>query len=319
MGTILVTGALGQIGSDLVPFLAEEYGAENIVASDVKDSTTLFPGIAYRKVDVTSREAISRVISNEKVSGIFHLAGILSASGEKNPELAYRVNLDGTFNVLSEAKKAGVQKVFIPSTIGVFGSSTPKKNTPVETVIRPSTMYGITKIASELLGEYFSKHLGLDVRGVRLPGIISYKTEPVAGTTDYSVEMFTHAIDGKPYACYLKRDTQLPMMYIDDALGAMLKLYESDPANLTRRTDYQLSAYSLTPGILADSIMKHIPDFEVTYSPDFRQKIAEMWPESVDCSLSAADWGFNPSYGIEETVEKMILNLRMVRDGKIAK
>ena len=310
MGTILVTGAFGQIGTELVPFLEKKFGKEHVIASDIRNVEGVFPGSRFRMLDVSSRKDVSAVIREEDVTSIFHLAGILSATGEKNPDLAFSVNLNGTYNILAEARDLGVEKVLIPSTIGVFGTSTPKKGTPVETVIRPSTMYGITKISCELLGEYFHSKFGLDVRGLRFPGIISYRTAPTAGTTDYSVEMFLHAIRGNPYSCYLKKDTGLPMMYMPDAINAMVQLCEADSARLTRRTDYHVSAYSLTPGMLEEAIRKHVPDFQVTYAPDFREAIAEQWPESLDCSISSRDWGFSPKYGIEETVIDMLENLR---------
>ncbi len=314
MGTILVTGALGQIGTELVPFLCGRYGRERIIATDLRDDVDFGTDCRFRKLDVSSYSDVSSIIEEEDVSEIFHLAGILSATGEKKPELAFSVNMVGTHNILESSVEHGVNRILIPSTIGVFGRGTPKQNTPVETIIRPTTMYGITKYAGELLGEYFHRKFSLDVRGLRFPGIISYKTAPTAGTTDYSVEMFLKAIRGERYTCYLRPDTLLPMMYMPDAIGSMVDLFEADGEKLTRRTDYHVSAYSLTPAILAEKIREHIPDLDVDYRPDFRQEIADMWPESLDCSISESDWGFRASYGLDETVSDMIGNLRREPD-----
>lgn len=312
MTKILVTGALGQIGTELAGELAARYGKSSVLISDVRRPESGHDGIEFVGLDVTSPEAISQVLREHEITDIFHMAAILSASGEKNPSLAYRVNSDGTFNILEEARKAGINRVIIPSTIGVFGAETPRDSTPDITILRPTTMYGITKVNAELLALYYRDKLGLDVRGLRFPGIISYLTPPSAGTTDYAVDIFYHAVQGKDYVCYLKKDTALPMMYMPDALHSLMQLYEARKEKLRHCLEYNVSAYSFTPEEIYGEIRNIYPEFRITYEPDFRQKIAETWPASLDSHFAKEDWGFAPRYDLKKTVDDMILNLRKI-------
>lgn len=310
MTRILVTGALGQIGSELVEMLAKKYGKSSVVVSDVREPGPDASDLEFARLDVTDQGGISKILRDYGITDVFHMAAILSAAGEKNPERTYRVNSDGTFNILNQSLEHGINRVIIPSTIGVFGLETPRTNTPDITVLRPTTMYGITKVNAELLSLYYRDKLGLDVRGLRFPGIISYLTPPSAGTTDYAVDMFYHAIRHQEYECYLKEDTSLPMMYMPDALSSLLKLFESKGEKLRHCLEYNVSAYSFTPSQLHREINEAIPDFKVRYNPDFRQKIAESWPDSLDTSYAEEDWGFSPSYDLRETVRDMITNLK---------
>ncbi len=315
MSKILVTGACGQIGSELVPYLEDKYGKDSIIASDVRSGCEEDKNIEFLDLDVTNLQGILSALKEHDVGTIYHLAAILSATGEKNPHKAFEVNLVGTNNILRAGIESAVSKIIVPSTIGVFGPETPKDDVPNVTITRPKTMYGITKVATEMLGEYYFEKFDLDVRGLRFPGIMSYVHEPTAGTTDYSVQMFYHAVRGEKYSCFLKPDAFLPMMYIPDAINSIVRLAEADLSNLTRHTDYNVSSYSFSPDELATEIRKEIPGFEVTYEPDFRQKIAETWPRSLDSSLAQNDWGFKPEYDLQKTVKDMILNLK----GKFAK
>lgn len=314
MGTILVTGSMGQIGSELVPLLAKRYGKSRVIASDVRDpGEDFFPGIESCRLDVTDSGSLRKLMQERSVTEVFHMAGILSALGEKNPSLAFMVNSVGTFNVLEATVQSGASRVIIPSTIGVFGPDTPKENVPVVTLTRPKTMYGITKVSAELLSRYYREKFGLDVRGVRYPGIISYKTPPSAGTTDYAVDMFYHAAAGKDYVCYLREDTRLPMMYMPDALESLIKLYDARAENLRYTIEYNISAFSFDPRGLHQAIMKILPDFRVSYQPDYRQEIAQTWPRSVDSSDAVRDWGFKPSYDLDGMAVDMIRNLKAMR------
>ncbi len=315
MSKILVTGACGQIGSELVPFLESKYGRGSVIASDVASGCATADGVEFLELDVTDREAIRKVLTEHDVDTVYHLAAILSATGEKSPHKAFDVNLVGTNNILREGIENSISKIVIPSTIGVFGPETPKDRVPNVTFTRPKTMYGITKVATEMLGDYYFEKFGLDVRGLRYPGIMSYIHEPTAGTTDYSVQMFFHAVRGEKYSCFLKRDAYLPMMYIPDAISSIVKLAEADVSSLTRHTDYNVMSYSFSPEELAEKIKEQIPGFSVVYEPDYRQKIAETWPRSLDTSLAERDWGFKPEYDLNRTVGDMISNLKRKLSG----
>lgn len=304
MKKILVTGALGQVGSELVSELVEQHGNSAVIATDVrKDEETEF-------LDVTDYSSITEIIRENSIDTIFHLAAILSALGEKIPDKTFDVNLNGTYNILKASRDLDVRKVIIPSTIGVFGPGTPKKNVPSVTIERPSTMYGITKVGSELLASYFRNTFELDVRGVRYPGLLSYKTLPSAGTTDYAVAMIIEAVAGRPYQCFLSRDTMLPMMYMKDAIDSIIKLSNARRDRLTYALDYNIQAFSFSPEMLEEEIKKHIPDFTVKYVPDYRQKIAETWPESLDVSDAVKDWNFSPEFTFERMVEHMITKIQ---------
>ncbi|MEM0133693.1 MAG: NAD-dependent epimerase/dehydratase family protein [Thermoplasmatales archaeon] len=305
---ILVTGASGQIGSELVPFLSEVFGKDRLVPSDVRSNVTDPRFIA---LDVTDKSSLDLALEKYKIDTILHLAAILSANGEKNPELAFNVNIFGMYNVLESAVKNKVKLVLTPSSIGVFGPDTPKENVPIETISRPVTMYGITKLVAEHLGNYYHSRFGLNTRGLRFPGLISYKTSPGGGTTDYSIEMIIAAVKGRNYKCFLREDSKLPMMYMPDALDSILKLAEADDSRLKHRTDFNVTSFSITPKELEMELKGYYPSFAVTYEPDFRQKIADSWPGSLDASAAKQEWDFHPNYDLRSTTEDMIYNLKL--------
>ncbi|MDP2934166.1 MAG: L-threonine 3-dehydrogenase [bacterium] len=300
---IMVTGAAGQIGSELILILREKYGDENVLATDVirKDGAGLF-----ESVDVTKKGSIEEVIKKHNIDTIYHLAAILSAKGEENPALAWDVNINGTYNILEIAREYKINRIFIPSSIAAFGPETPRDNTPQETILRPKTMYGLTKVAGELLGDYYVKKFDIDVRGCRFPGIISHKTLPGGGTTDYAVEIFFAAIKNKKYTCFVREDTVLPMMYMPDCLKAAVDLMEADFSQLKHHADFNLSAMSFSAKELAEEIKKHIPEFVCEYKPDFRQKIADSWPKSIDDSFARKEWGWKPQYDLAGMTKDML-------------
>ncbi len=308
---VIVTGACGQIGSELVPALRERYGSSHVLATDIKEPPPeLKEAGPFEWLDVTQPEQISRAIKKHKADTIYHLAAILSAKGEQNPEMAWQVNMMGTYNLLEAARLEGIRQVFIPSSIAVFGPETPRVKTPQETILLPKTIYGITKVAGELLGEYYVRRYKLDVRGCRYPGIISYKTPPGGGTTDYAVAIFHEAVHQKKYICFLKEDTVLPMMYMADCLKAAIKLMEADPARLRHHTNFNVAAMSFSPAELAAQIKKFIPDFIIEYQPDERQAIAETWPQTIDDTAAREEWGWNPDYDLPRMVEDMLRHLQ---------
>jgi nucleoside-diphosphate-sugar epimerase len=309
---ILVTGACGQIGSELTLALRERYGAANVVAAGHRTppSPRLRDSGPFEFIDVTQRETIAAVVNKHGIDTIYHLAAILSATGEQNPQLAWDVNINGLYNVLEVARQQGVTRLFCPSSIAVFGPETPRDNTPQETVLRPKTMYGVTKVTGELLCDYYARRFGLDVRGVRFPGIISSETMPGGGTTDYAVEIFYAAIEHRRYTCFLRPDTVLPMMYMPDCIKATLDLMAADPSRLRHRTDFNLTAFSFSPAELAAEIQKHIPDFICDYKPDYRQAIADSWPRTIDDSAAREEWGWQPEYDLPTMVRDMLEKLR---------
>jgi nucleoside-diphosphate-sugar epimerase len=311
---ILVTGALGQIGSELVAALKKAYGEKNIVTSDVRDSASgeklgeeFLP---YETLNVLDKPRLAEIVKKHDIKVIYHLAAILSAAGEKNPNLCWDVNMTGLHNVLEVARELSVKQIICPSSIAVFGPETPRDNTPQETVILPKTMYGLTKAAGELLCEYYVAKFGIDVRGIRYPGLISYKTLPGGGTTDYAVEIFYEAIKNKSYNCFLSADTTLPMMYMPDAIRGTIQLAETDFSKLKNHSNFNFSGVSFSCAEIAAEITKHIPDFKIDYVPDFRQKIADSWPRSIDDSASRDQWGWKVEYDLKKMVEDMLINLR---------
>ncbi len=307
MNKILVTGALGQIGSELTPELRDEYGKESVIGSDIEKSDEI--GKPFEIIDVKDREKISEVVEEHNIDTIFHLASILSAAGENDPQLAYSVNVDGLYNVFEVGRKKNIDEIIVPSSIAAFGSETSDK--PEEEAIqRPTTMYGISKVLTELMGNYYYNKYDLDIRGVRFPGILSYKTKPGGGTTDYAVEVFYKAIKKGEYTYFVRPDTKLPMMYMPDAVKALMNLAKADKSNLQYRCDYNVGALSFTPEELTNEIQKHMPDFEAKYEPDDRQEIADSWPEMLDDSAAREDWSWEPEYGLEELVEDMLKNLK---------
>lgn len=310
MPHILVTGATGQIGSELVPALRAKYGNDSVVITVNKTQPTgELQGVQSVQMDVTDRSALEKIIQDYKISEIYHLVGVLSATGEKDPNLAWKVNMESLKHVLDLAVKYKL-RVFWPSSIAAFGPTTPQDQTPQHTILEPTTMYGVTKVAGELLCQYYFKKFGLDVRSLRYPGIISYKTPPGGGTTDYAVGIFYEALKEKKYTCFVREDTVLPMMYMSDAVKATLDLMDADSVNLTVRTSYNLTAMSFSVGELAKEIQKYIPEFTCTYEPDFRQNIADSWPRSIDDSQSTNDWGWKPAFGLSEMTQVMIENLK---------
>jgi nucleoside-diphosphate-sugar epimerase len=263
------------------------------------------------KVDVTDKESIEKVVDEYEIDTLYHMAAILSAGGEKNPWLAWDVNMNGTYNVLEVARERSMGRVFIPSSIAAFGPETPRENTPQETILKPRTMYGLTKVAGELLCNYYFEKFGLDVRGVRYPGIISYKTPPGGGTTDYAVEIFYEALKHKKYTCFLSEDSTLPMMYMPDCIKATVDLMDADLSKLKHHTDFNLAAISFSPKELVEEIKKHIPELAVSYEPDSRQAIADSWPKTIDDSAAREEWGWKPSYDLAAMTEDMLKNLRI--------
>lgn len=308
---ILVTGSVGQIGSELTMALRERYGSENVFAMGRKSKPAdeLLNSGPFVWGDVTDMEGMEKIIDENEIDTIYHMAAILSAVGERDPQLAYNVNMNGLYVVLELALKKGL-RLFCPSSIAAFGPETPRDLTPQETVLRPRTMYGVTKVAGELLCDYYFHRFGLDVRGVRYPGIISYKTLPGGGTTDYAVAIYYDAIRKGSYECFVREDTVLPMMYMPDCIKATIDLMEAPLDNLQHHSDFNLGAMSFSAGELADSIREHIPDFECAFVPDFRQKIADSWPRSVDDSAARAEWGWEPEYDLAAMTSDMLDKLR---------
>ncbi|MDO9537700.1 MAG: NAD-dependent epimerase/dehydratase family protein [Thermoplasmata archaeon] len=311
MKHILVTGAVGQIGSELTMELRKLHGNENVVAMGrkTKPSDLLGNSGPFEFGDVVDKSSLERIVKDHDIDTIYHMAAILSGDGEKNPQLAYNVNMNGLYNVLELAREKEMTRVMVPSSIAAFGPTTPKENTPQETILKPTTMYGLTKVAGELLADYYFKRFQVDVRGLRYPGIISSETLPGGGTTDYAVEIFYEAIKNKKYNCFVREDTVLPMMYMPDCINATIDLMNADVNKLVHHSDFNLGALSFSAGQLAAEIRKHIPEFTVTYEPDFRQAIADSWPRTIDDSAARAEWGWKPTYGLEKMTVDMIEKL----------
>jgi nucleoside-diphosphate-sugar epimerase len=311
MGKILVTGAAGQIGSELVVALREKHGEENVIATDIllKAVEKVLPSGPNEQVDVTEIRKLQEAIGTWGVTTIYHLAAILSAAGEKNPQVAWDVNMRGLQNILELSRELGVKRVYWPSSIAVFGPGIPRIKTPQDVPLVPTTMYGITKAAGELLCNYYFQRYGVDVRSIRYPGIISNKVPPHGGTTDYAVDMFYQAILKKRYTCFVRKDTTLPMMYMPDAIRATLMLMDASPKSVTYHMGHNLSGLSFSAGELAEEIRKYIPEFRCEFVPDYRQKIADSWPASVDDSLARKDWGWKPSYDLATMTSDMIEEL----------
>lgn len=311
MKKILVTGATGQIGSELVPALRDKYGNENVVAAGHKrmpQDTVLQEG-PCTMLDITEIEPLANIVHEFRIDTIFHLAAILSAVAEQNPQYAWKVNMEGLNNVL-EVSRENSCAVFFPSSIGAFGPNTPPNNTPQDTIQRPNTIYGLCKVAGELLCDYYFTRFNIDTRGVRYPGLISHKTLPGGGTTDYAVEIFYHAIQEKHYECFLNKETYLDMMYMPDAVRAAIELMEADPKRLTHRNAFNLTAMNFSPKELAKEIQKSIPDFSISYKVDpVRQSIADSWPRHMDDSATRMEWDWKPHYTLETMTKEMIDHL----------
>ncbi|MFP4047466.1 MAG: NAD-dependent epimerase/dehydratase family protein [Bacteroidales bacterium] len=311
MKKILVIGAAGQIGTDLTLELRSRFGAENVVATDIKmASEEVMEGGPFENLDAMNKKRVAEIIDEYSIAEIYHLAAILSGNAEKNPKWAWDLNMNSLFNVLDVAREKSMSKIFWPSSMGAFGPSTPEWDTPQVTIMEPNTVYGISKLAGERWVEYYYDKYGLDIRSLRYPGLISWKTEAGGGTTDYAVEIFYEAIKCGKYECFLSEDMALPMMYMDDAVKATIQLMEAPAENIKVRSSYNLGGISFTPKELVEEIRKYIPELEVTYKPDFRQKIAESWPRRISDEAAQKDWGWKDDFDLEKMTKVMVENIR---------
>lgn len=308
---VLLTGAGGQLGSELTEALAKKFGAENIVATDVNEKVAeKFSCCTFEVLDIQDVLRLEHLVDSHQITQIYHLAALLSAVGEKNPLFTWNLNMNGLLNVLEVARKKNLDKVYWPSSIAAFGLNTPKIETPQETVTEPNTVYGITKVSGELWCQYYFEKYGVDVRSLRYPGLIGYKSLPGGGTTDYAVDIYHKAIAGEVFSCFLSEDTYLPMMYMPDAIKATISLMDAPKEQIKVRTSYNISALSFSPKEIYESILKEIPDFKIKYEPDFRQKIADSWPDSINDSAARSDWGWNPDFDLDKMTKDIITNLK---------
>ncbi len=308
---ILVIGASGQIGVELTIALRKIYGNNNVIAADLREENELLKGTGpYVSIDVMNKEMLHVLVIRQNITQIYLLAAILSATGEKNPNLAWHLNMQSLLNVLDIAREEKLAKVYWPSSIAVFGPTSPKKDCPQQTIIEPSTVYGISKYAGEFWCNYYFMKYGVDVRSLRYPGLISYKSAPGGGTTDYAVEIFHEALEEQHYDCFLAEDTYLPMMYMPDAIRATVELMEAPKDKISIRTSYNLSGMSFSPGDIGKEIQKHIPEFTIAYQPDYRQQIANSWPQSIDDSVARNDWGWQEDFDLKAMTADMLQNLQ---------
>lgn len=308
---ILVIGASGQIGVELTLALRKLYGESQVIAADLREQSTLLAGTGpYISMDIMNKEVLRDQVTQHNITQVYLLAAILSATGEQHPTLAWNLNMQGLLNVLEIARDVKLDKVFWPSSIAVFGPSSPRQHCPQQTIIEPTTVYGISKYAGEFWCQYYWQRYGVDVRSVRYPGLISYKSAPGGGTTDYAVDIYHQALQKGSYTCFLKADTNLPMMYMPDAIRATIELMESSAKSVNVRTSYNLSAMSFSPKEIASSIQQQLPDFTISYAPDFRQQIADSWPQSIDDSVARSDWGWKEEFDLNTMTIDMIKNLR---------
>jgi nucleoside-diphosphate-sugar epimerase len=306
---ILIVGANGQIGSELALALAERYGRTNVITSDVVP-TGRHVHLTHEMLNATDRGGLATIVERHGITQIYLLAAALSATGEKAPQWAWNLNMTSLLNVLEHARQFGIERVFWPSSIAAFGPTTPREHTPQKTVMEPTTVYGISKQAGEGWCRWYHDNHGVDVRSLRYPGLISHKTPPGGGTTDYAVDIFHSAVKGEPYTCFLREDERLPMMYMPDAIRATIELMEAPADKLTERGSYNIAGVSFTPAEIAATIRAQVPGFEVRYEPDYRQAIAQGWPDSIDDSVARRDWGWTPQFGLEDMVRDMLENLR---------
>lgn len=308
---ILIIGACGQIGTELTQKLRAIYGVENVIASDIRKlNTDVVNSGPFEVVNALDFNQIQHLVEIHKIDEVYLMAALLSATAEKNPAFAWDLNMNSLFHVLNLAKAGKIKKIFWPSSIAVFGPTTPRENTPQYTIMEPSTVYGISKQSGERWCEYYHKIFGVDVRSIRYPGLISWSSPPGGGTTDYAVDIFHKALSEKKYDCFLSSETKMPMMYMDDAIAATIQIMQAPAEQIKIRSSYNLAAMSFTPTELASEIKKHIPDFNISYNPDFRQKIADSWPASIDDSLAKKDWGWSHNFDIESMTKDMLEHLK---------
>ncbi|MCB9231713.1 MAG: NAD-dependent epimerase/dehydratase family protein [Bacteroidia bacterium] len=308
-GTILMIGASGQVGTELTAELRARYGTEKVIATDITPNPNLREKGPFFILDVLNRAQLYEIVTAHNVKVIYHLAAVLSASGEKKPKFAWKLNMEGLLNVLDVAKDHKLDKVFWPSSIAVFGPTTPRNNTPQDSVMDPNTVYGISKLAGERWCQWYFDNHGVDVRSLRYPGLIGYKSLPGGGTTDYAVEIFYKSLEEHKYTCFLKPDSYLPMMYMPDAIRATLELMDAPAEQVKIRSSYNLGGISFSPKEIAAEIQKHQPDFKIEYKPDFRQAIADSWPKSIDDSRAMQDWNWKNQYGLKEMVADMLTQI----------
>ncbi|WP_124978748.1 L-threonine 3-dehydrogenase [Nonlabens xiamenensis] len=308
---VLVIGACGQIGTELTMRLREMYGAEQVIASDIREGNDqLMQSGPFEQLDAMNKEQVEDVCLHYEIDEVFLMAAMLSATGEKFPKKAWNLNMDSLMNVLDLGREGKVEKIFWPSSIAVFGPTTPKENTPQHTIMEPTTVYGISKQTGERWCEYYHNKYGVDVRSIRYPGLISWKTQPGGGTTDYAVDIFHQAISKGSYECFLKPDTALPMMYMEDAIRATVEIMNADPTSIKERSSYNLSGMSFTPEEIAQEIKKNLPEFSISYRPDFRQEIADSWPGSIDDQQARKDWNWEHKYALDSMVQEMLQQLK---------
>lgn len=314
MPKILIIGACGQIGTELTHKLRELYGTDNVIASDIRKlNNEVVNSGPFEVVNALDFNQIEHLVEKYHIDEVYLMAALLSATAEKNPAFAWDLNMNSLFHVLNLAKAGKIKKIFWPSSIAVFGPTTPKDNTPQYTIAEPSTVYGISKQAGERWCEYYHNIFGVDVRSIRYPGLISWTSPPGGGTTDYAVDIYHKALEDKSYECFLSADTALPMMYMDDAIRATIEIMQAPAAAIKIRSSYNLSAMSFTPDEIASEIKNHIPEFSISYKPDFRQKIADSWPSSIDDQRARTDWGWNHRFDLKEMTADMLENLRKVK------
>jgi nucleoside-diphosphate-sugar epimerase len=311
MERVLVTGACGQLGSELSMALAQKYGTGNVIVSDISPAVPLIAELPYEQLDVLDRNRLQEIVNDHQITRIYHLAALLSAKGEQNPQFAWQLNMDGLINVLEVARQSRLSRLFWPSSIAAFGAHTENVDTPQYAVMDPNTIYGISKLSGELWCNYYHQKYQLDVRSVRYPGLISYKAPPGGGTTDYAIEIFHSAIKGETFKCFLEKDTHLPMMYMPDAVKAAVDLMEAADSKLTIRTSYNIGAVNFTPQEIFEEIQSHFPDFEISYQPDYRQQIAATWPRSLDDRTAQTDWGWQSAFDLSKMTSDMISNLSL--------
>ncbi|MCW9707967.1 NAD-dependent epimerase/dehydratase family protein [Fodinibius salsisoli] len=309
MAKILITGASGQLGSELTARLRQIHGKSKVIASDIRKPGGEAADGPFESVDVLNKDRLAQVVEDHGIRQVYHLAALLSAKAEQNIELGWKLNMDGLLNVLNIAKEQSLDRIFWPSSIAVFGPDAPKEQTPQNTALNPTTVYGISKVAGEQWCSYYHQQFGVDVRSVRYPGLIGYKSLPGGGTTDYAVDIYHKALKGERFSCFLGPESKLPMMYMEDAVNATVQLMEAPGDAIDIRTSYNLAATSFTPAEIAEAIKQHIPDFTIEYEPDYRQKIANSWPDSIDDSPAREQWGWEPQFTLEKMVADMLENL----------